>query len=249
MHLVPIRRTVSVLVVALILSIAVGAPSATGGEPPAAVSVRCLDQRLRPVSRCPTVELDVRLAIRGDQLEVTVANTGSTSWAGGPVAAEVPVALDPVPADSTSWAVRAGVVVARCAFEPVEQIRSRGAVSCRIPRAGLTDGPHTLWLTGFVGGIPAVGGAVRADPPVVGVVPIAESRSVRFRITGDRVRVDEGSGAGAESVGASTSPAEGAGVSVAAIVASVSVALAVVGWLLLRRRRRSGADDGGSQPR
>lgn len=235
-----------------------GAPSPTGptgpgpsggtGEAP----VACLDQRLRPAERCPSVDAEVTVTLDGDDLLVSVANAGEAAWPGGPVAVELPVRDadvdqpdgrdDPTGrAGTAEWTTRAGTVVSRCVFEPVAQLRSGADLTCRLHRLGLPDGTHQLWLTGFVGGLPPIRGALGDAPPLVGVVPVATPRSVGFRIVGDRVVVIEatspaGSDGAADDVDEPSEPSESPLPVLVALVAAAAVGAGAAAFVRHRRR-------------
>ncbi len=213
-------------------------------------AVACLDDRLRPLDDCPTVDVDVTAAVRGDQLVVAVANAGSRAWAGGPLALEVPIGpsrttsrTEPpteVQPGTAHLVDRAGVQVARCEFDPVERLDASAAVDCRVPRRLLRDGRIGMWITGFVGGLPPVGGPLGADAAPVGVVPVATSRSIAVDLAGSRVAivaVDPPRSAAAQRPEGSE---QGGGWALwlALAVPAVAGAIAVASPLAHRRRRR-----------
>lgn len=189
----PIRGA-AVAVVALVSALAVWSVPLGASVDQAVV---CLDSRLRPSDRCPAIPVEVAVTTSGDDLRIEVTNAGAGTWTGGPVAAELPVPEAKVTGPTgevgvggvSSWVTRAGVVVARCTFEPVDEIKAGRSVACRLPRLGLADGTHTIWLTGFVGGLAEVGKTLGDDPVAVGVVPVAESRSVIVEVQGREVSV------------------------------------------------------------
>jgi len=55
---------------------------------------------------------------------------------------------------------------------------------CTVPRLGLADGTYDLWITGFRLTIADAGRSLGSAPATVGVVPVATTRSLRFRLAG-----------------------------------------------------------------
>lgn len=193
----------SLLVVAgaALLLVATVSPSASASAPSADLP-RCLDRRGNASARCPTVEARVELSIDGSTITVVVANSGREVWPGGPVGVEVPVpGVAPPPTSTTagvgsraaaglpSWVARGRFVVARCEFDLTRGLPPGAAVRCVLPRHGLVDGEHTLWLNGFVGGVPRAGGVFGTAARRGGVAAVSVSRSVRFVVRGDEIEV------------------------------------------------------------
>lgn len=162
--------------------------------------VSCLDGQLRPSTDCPVVRVAVAVRAEHDDLVVTVRNAGRRAWAGGPIAAELPLGPSSSPRGATPGTgstagaeagqpevvVRARVRVGRCTFAPVAHLAPGASVTCRVPRRGLGDGRRVVWLTGFTGGIPVAGGPLGDEPPAVGVVPVATARSIAVVLHGSK---------------------------------------------------------------
>lgn len=160
----------------------------------------CLDSAMKFDATCTTVASSVELAGSVDAIVVSV--TADAAWSGGPIAVEMAVPSPTVDAESgedddlgegyATWSTRSGVVVSRCQFDPTTRPMKKGATAeCALPRLGLADGAHTMWVTGFVGQVPAVGNGFGTVPAERGVVAIATPRSVEFTVKGDEVAVDK----------------------------------------------------------
>lgn len=226
---------------------AAGPPGASG--PSGTTAVACLDARLRPADDCPAVTAEASVRMVDEDLVVMIENVGTSSWPGGPLAVELPVPRAEVDeaegrddetgaAGTPEWTTRMGTVVSRCVFDPVERIRPGGRLTCRLHRLGLPDGDHELWLTGFVGGLPDVTDSIGDDPPALGVVAAATTRSIRVRIDGDRaVVLDPRSGSGGAASDGARGTDEPADRTLPVVVGLGAATLAVgfIGW---RRRRR-----------
>ena len=247
------RRAVELLAAFVILVLSTAGPAGPATAVPT-LAVSCVDG-VRVVHDCPSVPASVALAVQPTTITVTLTNTGSNPWRGGPVAAEIPVphadvarpegALPASP--GARWRTIAGVVVARCEFPDLDAtgIGAGRSVSCTLPRLGLADGTHDLWLTGFRGGLPDAGRRLGAAPAPTGVGPVATPRSLRFAVAGATIRVvsspaiDPAAPPVQVVTGpASTVPAGGAHRPAAARAAPVVVLLLAAGAVAVVRRRR-----------
>lgn len=227
------------------------APSPAGPTAAGSGTVACLDDHLRPTAECPAVDIQVTVKLKEDDLVIRVANAGSVTWHGGPLAVEVPVPDadvdepagrdDPTgKAGTPEWTTRAGTVVSRCVFDPVTELRPDDAVSCRLHRLGLADGERDLWLTGFVGGLPEVNRFVGDVAPGLGVVPAAQTRSVRIQLGGTRASVVEREAAAPDTTADDAgSPSATGGRRWAAIAVVSAAFIGGVTALVLRRRRKA----------
>ena len=189
---------------ALVAVVGVGAfaASVTGAD---ALGARldgpaCLDSAMKFDATCKAVAASVELAASADAIVVSV--TADAAWSGGPIAVEMALPSPTVDAESgedddlgegyATWSTRSGVVVSRCQFDPTTRPMKKGATAeCALPRLGIADGAHTMWVTGFVGQVPAVGNGFGTVPAERGVVAIATPRSVEFTVKGDEVAVDK----------------------------------------------------------
>lgn len=163
---------------------ALAAAGALGAEvlPVDAQVARCLDAQLVPSNDCPDIAVAVEIEVRGDDVDVIVRSIGEATWRGGPHAFEVPLTADDASPEADDGAVqvveRAGTRVVRCSFEPVAAMETGDEVRCTLPLGGLPAGERTGWITGFVNGAPMEHRSLGLVPPPVGIVALAESRSV-----------------------------------------------------------------------
>lgn len=251
-------RRLGVLVLAAAIGVSAGgepsgaAPAQTG--PSGSSAVVCLDARLRPAKTCPAVTAEASIRLIDDDLVVMIENVGKATWVGGPLAVELPVpdadVEEPEGRDDSSgaagtpeWTTRAGTVVSRCVFDPVERLRPGGRLVCRMHRFGLPDGDHDLWLTGFIGGLPRITDTIGEAPPALGVVAAATTRSIRVRLDGRRATVIAPQAAPDGATAARSGDTDGSpdGTLPALAVVGIMAAAAVgVGWWWRRRSRGIG---------
>lgn len=193
----PGARAGTVVRVLAALAFLVAAPACPAAADPV---VSCLDAHLRPASTCPPLRVGLRVALDGDALVVTVRNDGSATWDGEPVAVEAPlvgaeVATPEGTVDagdgtgSAGWVERAGAVVGRCVFDPSGGVAAGDAISCALPLLSTRPATLDVWFTGFTGGLPDVSAVLGDDPPAVGVVPVAVSRSLHVALDHGEARL------------------------------------------------------------
>ena len=173
---------------------------AIGPLAPMTVGASAGDSCLKPgtlklTGDCPEVAATTEITATADLLTVTVTNRSSVDWLGGPVSAETVAPSDsmapelesstlPGRVDDAGFVRRGQAVVARCVF-----VNSQGgtlapgdSTSCSVPRVDANSKQQVLWLTGFVGAVPAVSDTMGVLPPVPGVVAVATSRAVGFSV-------------------------------------------------------------------
>jgi hypothetical protein len=173
---------------------------AIGPLAPMTVGASAGDSCLKPgtlklTGDCPEVAATTEITATADLLTVTVTNRSSVDWLGGPVSAETVAPSDsmapelesstlPGRVDDAGFVRRGQAVVARCVFvnskvEPLPPV-TRRAVPFR--ESMQSSKQQVLWLTGFVGAVPAVSDTMGVLPPVPGVVAVATSRAVGFSV-------------------------------------------------------------------
>ncbi len=150
---------------------------------------------LKLTGDCPEISATTEITSTADLLTITVTNRSNSEWIGGPVAAETVAPSDLISAelesstlpgrvDDAGFVRRGQSLVARCVF-----VNSQGgtlapgdSTSCSLPRIKADSKQQVLWLTGFVGAVPAVSDTMGVLPPVPGVVAVATSRAVGFSV-------------------------------------------------------------------
>lgn len=241
-------RIVAAAMLALSIASTVG-PNASGQAPDVD---RCLSETTPPrvVESCPHVDADIEIAVAPADLVIKLTNNSDSDWP-GPIAAEIPVSASrgiPV-GDLTD---RGGQMISRCEFEtPLgSAIAAKKSVSCALPRAAITQGAKTLWITGFRDRIPRADGVWGTKPAQAGVIPVASPRSIEFKLTADTAEINDASSTDAnppvQVIASPTTSENEASISPGPVIA-IGALLAAIGGLAVLRRRRMTAGTPGSK--
>lgn len=241
-------RTVATTVLAICIASTLG-PTAIAQTPDVD---RCLSETNPPkvIESCPHVDADIEIAVAPADLMIKITNNSDSEWP-GPIAAEIPVSASPGQAVD-NLTNRSGQLISRCEFDTPfgSAIAAKESVSCALPRAAITQGAKTLWITGFRDRIPRADGVWGTKPAQAGVIPVASPRSIEFKLTADTAEINDASSTDAnppvQVIASPTTSENEASISPGPVIA-IGALLAAIGGLAVLRRRRMTAGTPGSK--